>query len=107
MHTLVRVSEKVEEEELSVEERLRLVEDELTKMGELLAQLVKTSTEGSPSDPITKGDIQAAVIEAESAQPETESAQPEEESAQSEEESAQSEEEAAQSEEEAETAEGA
>jgi len=72
MHTLVRVSKKVEEKELSVEERLRLVEDELTKMGELLAQLVKKSTEGSPSDPLTKGDIQAAVIEAESARPEEE-----------------------------------
>jgi len=70
MHTLVRVSEKVEEEELSMEERLRLVEDELTKMGELLAQLVKKSLEGSPSDPLTKGDLQAAVIETESAQPE-------------------------------------
>ena len=72
MHTLVRVSEKVEEQELSMEERLRLVEDELTKMGQLLAQLVKKSTEGSPSDPFTKGDFQAAVIEAESAQSEEE-----------------------------------
>jgi len=72
MHTRVRVSENVEEEELSIEERLRHVEDELTKMGELLAQLVKKSTEGSPSDPLTKGDFQAAVIEAEPAQQEEE-----------------------------------
>jgi len=72
MHTLVRVSEKVEEKEVSMEERLRLVEDELAKMGQLLAQLVKKSTEGSPSDPLTKGDFHAAVVEAESAQPEEE-----------------------------------
>jgi len=56
-----------------MEERLQLVEDELAKVGQLLAQLVKKSTEGSPEDPLTKGDIQAAVIEAECVQPEEES----------------------------------
>jgi len=65
MHTLVRVSKKVEEKESSVEERLRLVEGELAKMGQLLSQLVKKITEWSPGDPLTKGDLQAAVIEAE------------------------------------------
>lgn len=85
MHTLVRVSEKVEEKELSVEERLQLVEDELAKIRrlhveeelakirQLLAKLVDKGTEGSPSDPLTKGDLQAAVIEAESVQLEEES----------------------------------
>jgi len=72
MHTLVRVSETVEEEELSIEERLRLVEDELTKMRELLAQLVRRSTEGSPSDPLAEGGLQAAAVEVESPQPEGE-----------------------------------
>ena len=78
-HTLVRISEKVEEKELSVEERLRLVEDELTKISrlhvedelakirQLLAKLVEKGTGGSPGDPLTKGDLQAAAIEAESA----------------------------------------
>ena len=65
IHTIVRVSEKVEEEELSVEERLQLVESELTKMRQLLAKLVEKGAEGSPGDPLTKGDLQAAVIEAE------------------------------------------
>jgi len=69
MHTLVRVSEKVEEKELSMEERLRHVEDELTKMRQLLAKLAGKGEEGSPSDPLTKGDLRAAVIEVESAQP--------------------------------------
>jgi hypothetical protein len=72
MHTLVRVPETVEEKELSMEERLRLVEAELTKMRLLLAKLVEKGTEGSPSDPLTKGDLQAA-IEAGSVQPEEES----------------------------------
>ena len=80
MHTLVWVSEKVEGKELSVEERLRLVEDELakikqifsgdelakirqlfngdelTKIRQLLTKLVEKGTEGSSGDPLTKGD---------------------------------------------------
>ena len=71
MHTLVRVPETVEEKELSMEERLRLVEAELTRMRQLLAKLVEKGTEGSPSDPLTKGDLQEA-IEAGSVQPEEE-----------------------------------
>ena len=63
MHTLVRVSEKVEEKVLSMEERLQLVEGELTKMRQLLAMLVEKSTQGSPGDPLTKGDLKAAAIE--------------------------------------------
>ena len=92
MHTLARVSEEVEEKELSVEERLRLVEDKLSKMqlfveeklakmqcfvgGELmgirqlLANPVEKDEDASPGDPLTKGDLQAAVIEVKSAQPE-------------------------------------
>ena len=69
MHTIVRVSEEVEESDLSVEERLRHVEDELTKMSQLLANLIEKGMGGSPSDPLTKGDLQAAVTETESAQP--------------------------------------
>jgi len=73
MHTLVRVSEKVEEKVLSMEERLQLVEGELTKMSQLLAMLVGKSTEGSPGDPLTKGDLRAAAIEVQSTQLEEES----------------------------------
>ena len=77
MHTIVRVSEKVEEKELSVEERLRLVEDELakirqlfvgdelTKIRQLLAKLAENGDERSPDDPLTKGDLQVAAIEVE------------------------------------------
>ena len=72
MHTLVRISEEVEEKELSMEDRLRLVEDELAKMRQLLTKLVERGMEWSPSDPLTKGDLQVAVTEAESAQPEEE-----------------------------------
>ena len=57
MHTLVRVSEKIEGEELSTEERLRLVEGELWKMRQLLARLVEKGLEGSPGDPLKKNDI--------------------------------------------------
>jgi len=46
MHTIVRVSEKVEENILSMEERLRLVEGELGKMRQLLAKLVEKCSEG-------------------------------------------------------------
>ena len=72
MHTLVRISEEVEENELSMEDRLRLVEDELAKMRQLLTKLVERGIEGSPSDPLTKGDLRVAVTEAESTQPEEE-----------------------------------
>ena len=46
MHTIVRVSEKVEENALSMEERLRLVEGELGKMRQLLAKLVEKGSGG-------------------------------------------------------------
>ena len=78
MHTLVRASKKAEEKELSVEERLRLVEDklanmqlyvedELTNIRQLLVRLVEKGTEGSPGDPLAKDDPQAVTIEVESA----------------------------------------
>lgn len=67
MHTVVRVSEKVEEEVLSTEERLRLVEDKLAKMMQILTKLVDKSTEGSRGEPLTKGDLQEAVTEVRSA----------------------------------------
>ena len=78
MHTLVRASRKAEEKELSVEERLQLVEDklanmqlyvedELTKIRQLLVRLVEKATEGSPGDPLTKDGPQAVTIEVESA----------------------------------------
>ena len=63
MHTLARVSEEVEEEELSVERRLRFVEGELAEIKQLLAKLVEKSAEWSPSDPLTKGDLRAVAIE--------------------------------------------
>ena len=69
MHTLARISEKVEEKELSTNERLQLVEDELAKMRQLLTKLVERCIEGSPSDPLTKGDLRVATTEAESTQP--------------------------------------
>ena len=69
MHTLARISEKVEEKELSTNERLQLVEDELAKMRQLLTKLVERCIEGSPSDPLTKGDLRVAATEAESTQP--------------------------------------
>jgi len=49
MHTIVRVSEKVEVNILSTEERLRLVEGELGKIRQLLAKLV--SEKGSQPVP--------------------------------------------------------
>jgi len=70
MHTVVRISEKVEKE-LSMEERLQHVEEELGKMRQILSNLVEKGMGGSPSDPLTKGGpsgLQAAVIEAESTQ---------------------------------------
>lgn len=63
MHTIVRVTDKVEEKELSMEDRLRLVEDELGRMRQLLVKLVEKGLEGSPNDPLTKGDLQMAVAE--------------------------------------------
>lgn len=60
MHTIVRVSEKSEKKELTMEERMRLVEDELAKVRHTLAKLVEKSTEGSQSEPLTKGDLRAA-----------------------------------------------
>ena len=111
MHTLVRVSESVDETEMTVEDRLQLVEEELAKMREILTKLVEKSTEGSLSDPLTKGDLQAAVIETESAQSEAESdtgsAQSGEESVQSDAESAQSDAEPVQSDVESDPAEDA
>lgn len=62
MHTIVRISEKAEEE-LSMDERLRLIEDELMKMRQLLAELVERGVEGSPNDPLRKGGLRAAAIE--------------------------------------------
>jgi len=44
MHTLVRVSDKGKEKDLPMEERLRIVEDELTRMRKLLAKLVRKGT---------------------------------------------------------------
>ena len=69
LHTIVRVSERVEETELTIEDRLKLLEDELGKMRQLLSKLVEKGTEGSPGDPITKGDLQAPAVETEPAQP--------------------------------------
>ena len=69
LHTIVRVSEKVEEKEFTIEERLKLLEDELGRMRQLLAKLVERGAEGSSIYPLTKGDLQAAVAEIESAQP--------------------------------------
>jgi len=70
MHAIVRVSKKVKDNKLSTEERLRLVEDELGKMRQLLAKLVEKGSGGSSSDPLTEGDRpSAAVTETEPAQP--------------------------------------
>lgn len=44
MHTIVRVSEKAEEMEISMEERLRLIEDKLANMMGILERLVEKST---------------------------------------------------------------
>ena len=63
-HTLVRVVEKVTETKASTKERLKAVErhlksvqEELSKMRQLASKLLEKATEGSPSDPLTKGDI--------------------------------------------------
>lgn len=49
MHTIVRVSKKVEANILSTEERLQLVEGELGKIRQLLAKLVEKG-----SQPVTE-----------------------------------------------------
>jgi hypothetical protein len=49
MHTIVRVSDEVEKE-LSLEERLRLVEDELVKVRQTLEGLVKRGEAGPVPD---------------------------------------------------------
>jgi len=63
-HTLVRVIQKVEESKVSTEERLKALEgqlgsvqEELSKMRQLFSKLFEKGTEGSPSDPLTKGDV--------------------------------------------------
>jgi hypothetical protein len=89
-HTLVRVVRKVEKSSGSTEERLKAVEgqlgsvqgklgsvegqlgsvqgklgsvqDELLKMRQLFEKLFEKGMEGSPSDPITKGDILGAAM---------------------------------------------
>lgn len=43
---MVRVSERVEEMDLSTEERLRIVEDKLGKMMGILEELVEKSAKG-------------------------------------------------------------
>ena len=63
-HTLVRVIQKVEESKVSMEESFKAVkgqleslEGELLKVKQLLSKLFEKGAEGSPSDPLTKGDI--------------------------------------------------
>ena len=63
----MRVVRKVEEFSVSTEERLetvegqlRSVQDKLSEVMQLLLRLSEKGTEGSPSDPITKGDILGA-----------------------------------------------
>ena len=68
-HTLVRVIQKVEEQGISTEERLKAVESQLesvqgnlSKIMQLLSKLFEKGTDGSPSDPLTKGDILDAAM---------------------------------------------
>ena len=63
MHTIVRVSKRDEEKELSTEERLRLVEAELAKMRQVIASLTGKSSELSRGEPTAEGDTHAAVVE--------------------------------------------
>jgi hypothetical protein len=65
MHTVVRVSEQVEKEP-STEERLRFVEDELTKIRRALAEM--TETLGKLVEKNSRGDPHTAVIEVGSAE---------------------------------------
>ena len=60
----MRVVNKVVESKVSTEDRLKAVEgqlghvqDELSKVRQLLSKLFEKGAEGSPSDPLTKGDI--------------------------------------------------
>ena len=65
MHTIVRVSKR-NERELSTEERLRLVEDELAKMRQVIASLSGKSSELSRGEPTAdaEGDTHhAAAVE--------------------------------------------
>jgi len=68
-HTLVRVIQKVEGSKVSTEERLKgfeerlgSVQDELSKIRQLLSKLFEKGAEGSPNDPLTKGDILDAAM---------------------------------------------
>lgn len=65
----MRVIPKAEEPKDSTEERLKIVEgqlgsvqDELSKIRQMLSKLIEKGAEGSPSDPLTKGDILEAVM---------------------------------------------
>lgn len=64
----MRVIQKVAELKISTEERLKAVEgqlgsvqNELSKMRQLLSKFFEKGAEGFPSDPLTKGDILDAV----------------------------------------------
>ena len=66
----MRVIQKVDEPNVSTEERLKAVEGqlgsvqaELARMRQLLSKLFEKGAEGSPSDPLTKGDILDAATE--------------------------------------------
>jgi hypothetical protein len=52
----------VEERLKAVEGHLGSVQEELSKMRQLLSKLFEKGAEGSPSDPLTKGDILDAVM---------------------------------------------
>lgn len=65
----MRVTAKVEEPKVSTEERLKIVEGqlgsvqgELSMIRQMLSKLVEKGAEGSPNDPLTKGDILDAVM---------------------------------------------
>ena len=65
----MRLTSKVEEHKVSTEERLKIVEgqlgsvqDELSKIRQMLSKLVEKGAEGSPSDPLTRGDILDVVM---------------------------------------------
>ena len=63
-HMLVRVIRKAGKSKVSMRKKMKAVEgqlvsvqDELSKIRQLLTKLFEKGTEGSPSDPLTKGDI--------------------------------------------------
>ena len=65
----MRVIQKVEESKVSTEERLEAAEEklgsvqnELSKMRQSFEKLFEKGMKGSPSDPITKGDILDAAV---------------------------------------------